>query len=194
MKALSYVFSFLIVMGPWIPLSCSFVLTTPITTLPRSRTAQFALSALPHEDVSLTLSSRRTFLHHVTLAATGILTLSPAVAAAEGTGSNNNNNNNINVYFGVGCFWHIQHECVAWEQSVLGRSTKAEPYITSLTGYAGGTRTDNQQRVCYHNLQRIADYGSLGHGEVVGLNLPENKLADFTAYYFSLFDPRTKGM
>lgn len=29
---------------------------------------------------------------------------------------------NIPVYFGVGCFWHVQHEFVETERSVLGRT------------------------------------------------------------------------
>jgi hypothetical protein len=49
-----------------------------------------------------------------------------------------------------------------------------------------------QGRVCYHNLQGVADYGKLGHGEVVGMTLPTDKIADFTRFYFSLYDPRTK--
>ena len=41
-------------------------------------------------------------------------------------------------------------------------------------------------------MQFVADYGKLGHGEVVGMTLPTDKIADFASVYFSLYDPRTK--
>lgn len=59
--------------------------------------------------------------------------------------------------------------------------------MTSLTGYAGGTRADGEGRVCYHNFQSIADYGKLGHGEVVGMTIPRASVGDFAAEYFNLF-------
>lgn len=91
---------------------------------------------------------------------------------------------NVPVYFGVGCFWHVQHEFVEAEKSILGRSNKE---LTALAGYAGGRNND---KVCYHNLQGVADYGSLGHGEVVSLNIPSDKVGDFAREYFKLFDAR----
>lgn len=57
----------------------------------------------------------------------------------------------------------------------------------------GGLKTDKEGRVCYHNFQGIADYGKLGHGEVVGMTIPQSKIKDFANLYFSLFNPRTKG-
>jgi peptide methionine sulfoxide reductase MsrA len=93
------------------------------------------------------------------------------------------------VYFGVGCFWHIQHEFVQAERDLLGRD---DHQLTSRTGYAGGKAADGEGRVCYHNLQFVADYGRLGHGEAVGMTIPEDKIADFAEVYFSLYDPRTK--
>ena len=33
----------------------------------------------------------------------------------------------------------------------------------------------------------VADYGKLGHGEVVGMKIPENKIGDFAKEYFDLF-------
>ena len=91
------------------------------------------------------------------------------------------------VYFGVGCFWHIQHEFVEAERKLLGRGDKE---LTSLTGYAGGRSTDKEGRVCYHNFQSIADYGKLGHGEVVGMKIPESRIGDFAQEYFNLFTPK----
>lgn len=46
----------------------------------------------------------------------------------------------------------------------------------------------------------VADYGKLGHGEVVGMKIPENKIGDFAKEYFDLFtekgervDPMDRG-
>jgi hypothetical protein len=94
------------------------------------------------------------------------------------------------VYFGVGCYWHIQHEFVMAELDRLGRSNKE---LTAYTGYAGGKSTDKEGRVCYHNALGVADYGKLGHGEVVGMTLPADRIVEFSALYFSLFNPKTKG-
>lgn len=102
------------------------------------------------------------------------------------------NTNNIPVYFGVGCFWHVQHEFVQAEKAILKRSDNE---VTAIAGYAGGTKSsknlkvkpDGKGVVCYHNLQGFADYGSLGHGEVVGLNIPSSSIKAFANEYFSLF-------
>lgn len=116
----------------------------------------------------------------------------PNIAAASAAVDDNLQN----VYFGAGCFWHVQHEFVLAERSILGRK---DDELTSLTGYAGG-KSDSEGRVCYHNFQSIADYGKLGHGEVVGLSIPDSKIEDFAVEYFKLFndkgeraDPMDKG-
>lgn len=57
----------------------------------------------------------------------------------------------------------------------------------SLAGYAGGLNANKDNLVCYHNFQGIADYGSLGHGEVVGMTIPEDRYVDFATEYLSLF-------
>ena len=41
--------------------------------------------------------------------------------------------------------------------------------------------------VCYHNALNRADYGKLGYTEVVGINLPSNKVEAFATDYFKLF-------
>lgn len=48
--------------------------------------------------------------------------------------------------------------------------------------------------MCYHNLQGIPDYGSLGHAEVVSLSLPEdpNAFEPFAKTYFSLFSNKDR--
>jgi len=128
------------------------------------------------------VNNRRQFFNEMIFAAAAMMTtavnLDPAFAA-EGEA----NNVPTDVYFGVGCFWHIQHEFVEAEKKLLGRGPKG---FTSRTGYAGGTKTDNG-RVCYHNMKSVADYGKFGHGEVVGMNIPENKIGDFAVEYFNLF-------
>jgi hypothetical protein len=117
-------------------------------------------------------------------------TLSPTTTSTSSSSSSSSNLPLESVYFGVGCFWHIQHEFVTAERDLLGRSDRE---LTSSTGYAGGLAADKMGRVCYHNLQGVADYGKLGHGEVVGMQLPTNKIVDFSSEYFSLYNPKTLG-
>ena len=67
----------------------------------------------------------------------------------------------VPVYFGVGCFWHVQHEFVTAEQKILSRSNNQ---LTSAAGYAGGSKVFQSggkvnDIVCYHNLQGQGDYG-----------------------------------
>jgi len=96
-----------------------------------------------------------------------------------------------NIYFGVGCFWHVQHEFVNAEKQILGRK---EDQSTSLAGYAGGkSKLGNNPRlaandaVCYHNMLGVGDYGKNGYGEVVGMTVPSTNVIDFAKEYFSLF-------
>eukprot|EP00403_Amphidinium_massartii_P013010 CAMPEP_0178428224 /NCGR_PEP_ID=MMETSP0689_2-20121128/30165_1 /TAXON_ID=160604 /ORGANISM="Amphidinium massartii, Strain CS-259" /LENGTH=300 /DNA_ID=CAMNT_0020049985 /DNA_START=88 /DNA_END=990 /DNA_ORIENTATION=- len=83
----------------------------------------------------------------------------------------------VEVYFGSGCFWHVQHEFIKAEEEILGR-TAAE--YTSLTGYAGGTRAGTPQP-CYGN------YEQLGHTEVVRVLIPVSQLKAFADVFWSLF-------
>ena len=123
-----------------------------------------------------------------------VLRGAPAVAASASglhAGRADAADENIDVYFGVGCFWHVQHEFVEAERSLLGRGVKE---LTARAGYAGGKRAGKDasrpgaKLVCYHNMQRIADYGSLGHGEVVGLRIPAGSVGKFAEEYAKLFD------
>jgi hypothetical protein len=41
------------------------------------------------------------------------------------------------LYFGAGCFWHVQHEMIVAEKYVLKRDANS---FTSVAGYAGGTK------------------------------------------------------
>jgi peptide methionine sulfoxide reductase MsrA len=93
----------------------------------------------------------------------------------------------VEVYFGCGCFWHVQHEFVEAEKKILGRS---DDQLTSLTGYAGGSLGMRDGKVCYHNAAFQSDYGSLGHAEVVGMKIPRSKFKEFAAEYCRLFDAK----
>jgi len=128
-----------------------------------------------HDDSA---STRRSFLSHQVippvLATTGVLS-TPAAAADD----------LINVYFGCGCFWHVQHEMVEAERVILGRK---EAEITSRAGYAGGNSGSINGKVCYHNAQNFADYGKLGHAEVVSMKIPAGYFQNFAEQYCKLFD------
>lgn len=136
------------------------------------------------------MNTRRNFLAALTTATVGISGIPlPSLASEESSLTD--------VYFGVGCFWHIQHEFVEAERKLLSRS---DSQLTSRTGYAGGTSTDKEGRVCYHNFQGVADYGKYGHGEVVGMTIPESQIGNFAKEYFDLFtakgervDPMDRG-
>lgn len=130
---------------------------------------------------ALNAESRRSFLGSLVASTTllPLVTSNPAFATSDDL---------TDVYFGVGCFWHIQHEFVEAERKYLKRS---DAELTSRTGYAGGKSTDKEGRVCYHNLLSVADYGKLGHGEVVGMRIPESQIGNFAKEYFSYFNPKT---
>merc|ERR1719445_1274741 len=89
----------------------------------------------------------------------------------------------IDVYFGCGCFWHVQHEFVEAERKILNRNDLS---LTARAGYAGGL--DSSKLVCYHNAMNVGDYGSLGHAEVVSLRIPPSSFEEFAKEYFKLFD------
>ena len=90
----------------------------------------------------------------------------------------------VPVYFGCGCFWHVQHEFVEAERNLLGRT---DSQLTARAGYAGGRAgSDANGRVCYHNAAQVADYGKLGHAEVVSLQIPASKYNDFAVEYCKL--------
>ena len=91
----------------------------------------------------------------------------------------------IDVYFGCGCFWHVQHEFVEAERKILGRS---DSELTARAGYAGGKAGAKNDKVCYHNAAMISDYGTLGHAEVVQVKIPPSKFEDFCEEYFKLYN------
>ena len=91
----------------------------------------------------------------------------------------------IEVYFGCGCFWHVQHELVEAERRILGRN---DVQLTSRAGYAGGKAGALNGKVCYHNALQVSDYGKLGHAEVVRLKIPPSTFPAFAKEYFLLFN------
>lgn len=165
---------------------------TTISSAQLASTTSLHLSS--YQDEQESVSNRRSFMKELALglgAGAMALTSSPNAALADESSAL------TDVYFGVGCYWHIQHEFVEAERKLLGRS---DTQLTSRTGYAGGTATDKEGRVCYHNYQGVADYGKFGHGEVVGMQIPQTSIGDFAKEYFSLFtakgervDPMDRG-
>ncbi|KAL3919882.1 MAG: hypothetical protein SGILL_003529 [Bacillariaceae sp.] len=134
--------------------------------------------------------SRRSFLTFSIGAATGsFLTSSPlflpsissAAHAAETTSSSNEL---VDVYFGCGCFWHVQFCLCEAERNILGRS---DEQLTSRAGYAGGNLGMKDGKVCYHNIAQVSDYGKLGHAEVVSMKIPKDKFSEFAVEYCKLF-------
>lgn len=85
----------------------------------------------------------------------------------------------VGVYFGQGCFWHVQSDFIEKEQTSLGRRGDA---LTSLAGYAGGPSTEGP--VCYHNYSGKPDYSTIGFAEVVGMQIPRSVVGDFAKFYF----------
>jgi len=144
-----------------------------------------AVSLSSRHTAAPTLSSRRA-------ACAGL-----AAAALLGSSASASDEPPVKVYFGAGCFWHVQHEFVKHEAVTLSRGGDQ---ISAVSGYAGGTKLGSGDRVCYHNMQQLADYGKLGHAEVVQLSIPPNSLDSFAKKYVSLFgengirhDPQDRG-
>ncbi|KAL3790110.1 hypothetical protein HJC23_013621 [Cyclotella cryptica] len=70
------------------------------------------------------------------------------------------------------------------ERRILSRS---DDRLTSCAGYAGG-ESSVSGKVCYHNAANIANYGLLGHAEVVSLRIPLRSFGEFIMEYCKLFD------
>jgi len=128
------------------------------------------------------MSRRDTLGLGLGLGLSGALPVLPALATDEVE-------QDVEVYFGCGCFWHVQHEFVMAEQQILGRKNAQ---LTSLSGYAGGVAGARDGRVCYHNAGMVSDYGSLGHAEVVRLRVPPSQFSAFAEEYCKLFDKNGK--
>lgn len=118
-------------------------------------------------------STFATASRRATLLQLGSLTLSaPALAETPG----------MDVYFGQGCFWHVQRDMVQLESQLLDRKSGND--VTSIAGYAGGS-TQGKKPVCYHNLNfPLRDYSRLGHAEAVKVSqVPESQIGAFAKAY-----------
>ncbi len=77
---------------------------------------------------------------------------------------------------------------------MMGRSA---PDISAVVGYAGGTKAGPDGKVCYYYADPRTVYESLGHAEVVKVDLekdPETEFKVFADKYFTLFQKTTVGM
>lgn len=91
--------------------------------------------------------------------------IASAAASANGT--------SVSVYFGLGCFWHIQYKFIQAERKILGRN---DAELTAITGYAAA-RGDGA--FCYTDGQL--------HAEVVELVIPASSVAKFATAYWGMF-------
>jgi peptide methionine sulfoxide reductase MsrA len=132
----------------------------------------------------LNVISRRRALDALLVGSTAASISVPLISSLQANAVEDNDEL-IDVYFGCGCFWHVQHEFVEAEKRILNREDSS---FTARAGYAGGLGPSD--KVCYHNALQEGDYGSLGHAEVVGLRLPASSLESFAMEYFKLFDEK----
>lgn len=86
----------------------------------------------------------------------------------------------VDIYYGVGNFFHLQHELVYKEALDFSRR---EGDITAVAGYAGGKTAGDLDRVCYSGLAGSPDHVALGHTQVVRVTLPEESVTDFTRFF-----------
>mmetsp|Transcript_60158 Transcript_60158/g.143394 ORF Transcript_60158/g.143394 Transcript_60158/m.143394 type:complete len:242 (+) Transcript_60158:76-801(+) len=89
----------------------------------------------------------------------------------------------VRVYFGCGCFWHVQHEFAIFEMETFCRHNEN---ITSRTSYAGGTKIGDDGLVCYHNMLDKDDYGELGHAEAVVMDVPTARFAEVAEKFWQI--------
>jgi len=100
------------------------------------------------------------------------------------------------VWFGEGCFWERQYAYVSIELNQTGPFKRTNSTVTSVTGYAGSKLTGTDGLVCYDN-DSSNDYGSLGHCEVVGVQLDQDREAEQFAFlvndFYNSFTPTASG-
>jgi len=133
-------------------------------------------------------SSRRKILRTTIASAVAVASLKTKVCSSFALG-NQEDTQMIDVYFGCGCFWHVQHEMVEAERRILKRNDET---LSARVGYAGGTRIfkNNPKSVCYPNALNAwyGDYRKIGYAEVVSLRIPPSTLSEFVMEYIALFD------
>jgi peptide methionine sulfoxide reductase MsrA len=121
-----------------------------------------------------------------TSAATALLLAGPAFA--------DSTTPTTTVYFGNGCFWGRQKDFVETELKTLKRSPER---VSAVSGYAAGTASGPENKVCYHFNDPRQVYERLGHAEVVAVELDGNvesestkaqdEMRQFSKTYFSQF-------
>ncbi|CAB1099543.1 unnamed protein product [Ectocarpus sp. CCAP 1310/34] len=53
-------------------------------------------------------------------------------------------------------------------------------------GYGGAKRSFLGDKLCYHNMRGMGDYGKADAGEVVSVTVPTSKLSEFSKAYFDM--------
>ena len=159
----------------------------------------FELSKSPierHHHQQIMIAGRRDFMSKILTTTSGIVATTTLTIPTQVAQAAVNDDELIEVYFGCGCFWHVQHEFVEAERRILGRGGKNNNNdddvlsITSRAGYAGGKAGMLNGKVCYHNAAQISDYGKLGHAEVVRLQIPSSSFPQFAKEYVALFNDK----
>jgi len=96
------------------------------------------------------------------------------------------------MYFGNGCFF--AHQYLFLERFERGVLNRMDGDLTAVQGYAGSLRTGPRGTACYHNSHNFSDYGALGHGEVVEVDVPLNSLHAAFEVYFGSFVEISQGV
>lgn len=94
----------------------------------------------------------------------------------------------VQIYFGCGCFWHMQHEFAMFEKSEKSGLARQDSELTARAAYAGGKKCGPDGLLCYHNLKNYqeADYGLLGHAEAVELDVPLDSFDGFAQKFWEV--------
>mmetsp|Transcript_55643 Transcript_55643/g.129544 ORF Transcript_55643/g.129544 Transcript_55643/m.129544 type:complete len:296 (-) Transcript_55643:63-950(-) len=79
----------------------------------------------------------------------------------------------VNIYFGLGCFWHIQYKFINAEREILNRT---DSMLTAITGYAAA---EEAGPYCY--------YDGKMHAEAVHLKIPAWSVPAFATVYWKAF-------
>ncbi|KAL3788258.1 hypothetical protein HJC23_011890 [Cyclotella cryptica] len=157
--------------------------TWPPHCLP-SKLAATSHSGSNHDMIPNAASSRRGFFNEVSSSA-ALLFISSLSGFSSPSFAQEDDDDLIDVYFGCG------ELLLARPTRIRGsRTTHSVPprRPTHLSRWLRGGKSSVNGKVCYHNAANIADYGSLGHAEVVSLRIPPRSFGEFAAEYCKLFD------
>ncbi len=78
----------------------------------------------------------------------------------------------------------INSICRLWQRMLLGEAEcrcrgRSAPDISAVVGYAGGTKAGPDGKVCYYYADPRTVYDSLGHAEVVKVDLEKDPETEF---------------